>query len=61
MPAGTDRLRLSPVACADGIRSPWLSNNPGVSDVLNNQADPTDPAQDIPTVDRNSLSAFGCV
>ena len=41
--AGTDLLRLSPAAYADGISSPSLPNNPGarvVSDILNNQADP---------------------
>jgi hypothetical protein len=60
--AGTDLLRLSPTAYADGISTPSLANDPSprvVSDILNNQADPNNPSQDIPTVDQNSLSDFG--
>jgi hypothetical protein len=59
--AGTDLLRVSPVAYADGISSPSLPNNPGarvLSDELNNQASPTG-SGDITTVDQNSLSDFG--
>ena len=60
--AGTDLVRVSPVAYADGISSPSLPRNPSarvVSDVLNNQAAATDPSADIATVDQNSLSDFG--
>ncbi len=60
--AGTDLLRVSPVAYADGISSPSLPNNPSarvVSDLLNNQSDPSNPAQDLNTIDQNNLSDFG--
>jgi hypothetical protein len=62
--ANTDLLRISPVAYADGISSPSLPNNPGarvLSDLLNNQADPSNPSQDVNTTDANSLSDFGYV
>jgi hypothetical protein len=62
--AGTDLLRISPAAYTDGISSPSLTNDPSarvVSDILNSQADPTDPSQEIQTVDQNSLSDFGYV
>jgi hypothetical protein len=60
--AGTDLLRVSPAAYADGISSPSLANNPSpraLSDLLNNQADPNNPTQDLNTVDASSLSDFG--
>jgi peroxidase len=60
--AGTDLLRLAPVGYADGIDAPALPNDlsaRAISDIVNNQADPADPSQDIQTVDRNSLSDFG--
>jgi hypothetical protein len=60
--AGTDLLRVSPVAYADGISAPSLASNPSarvVSDILNNQADPADPSQDLNTFDAQSLSDFG--
>src|SRR5262249_48504856 len=59
--AGTDLLRISPAAYADGISAPSLASNPGarvISDILNNQANPADPSQDLNTVDANSLSDF---
>jgi peroxidase len=62
--AGTDLLRLSPVAYADGKGSPSLPNNASarvISDILNNQAVPGDPSEDLATVDKNSLSDFGYV
>ncbi len=62
--AGTDLIRLSPAAYADGIIAPSLANDPSarvVSDILNNQADPSNPSQDIATIDQNSLSDFGYV
>jgi hypothetical protein len=60
--AGTDLLRVSPSAYADGISSPSLPNNASarvISDLLNNQADPNNQSQDINTVDQKSLSDFG--
>jgi hypothetical protein len=60
--AGTDLLRLSPVAYADGVSAPSLPNNPSarvVSDILNNQADPNNPGQDLNTVNQQGLSDFG--
>jgi hypothetical protein len=60
--AGTDLLRVSPAAYADGVSAPSLPNNPGaraLSDLLNNQADPNNPGQDLNTVDQQSLSDFG--
>jgi hypothetical protein len=62
--AGTDLLRVSPVAYADGVSAPSLPNDPSarlVSNILNNQADPNNPSQDLSTVDGNSLSDFGYV
>jgi hypothetical protein len=64
--AGTDLLRISPVAYADGISSPSLSgpNNPSArlaSDLISNQANPLNPSADLQTVDQNSLSDFGYV
>src|SRR5262249_22503761 len=60
--AGTDLLRVSPAAYADGISAPSLPGNPSArvfSDILNNQANPSDPSQDVNTVDGQSLSDFG--
>ena len=60
--AGTDLLRVSPAAYANGIGSPALPQNPSarvISDLLNNQANPADPSQDLNTVDAKSLSDFG--
>jgi hypothetical protein len=62
--AGTDLLRLSPVAYADGISSPSLPGNPSarvISDLISNQADPNNLSQDIATVEQGSLSDFGYV
>jgi hypothetical protein len=55
-------VRVSPAAYADGTSAPSLPDNPSarlVSNILNNQADPNNPSQDITTVDQNSLSDFG--
>jgi hypothetical protein len=60
--AGTDLLRTSPVAYADGTSSPSLPQDQSarvISDILNNQADPSNPSQDLNTVDALSLSDFG--
>jgi peroxidase len=61
---GTDLLRVSPVAYADGISSPSLPNDPSarvISDIVNNQDDPNNPGQDLETIDQNGLSDFGYV
>jgi hypothetical protein len=60
--ACTDLLRVSPAAYADGISAPSLASDPSarvISDILNNQANPADPSQDLNTLDANSLSDFG--
>jgi hypothetical protein len=60
--AGTDLLRVSQAAYADGVNAPSLAGNASarvISDILNNQADPNNPTQDLNTVDQNSLSDFG--
>jgi hypothetical protein len=62
--AGSDLLRNSPVAYADGISAPSLASNPSarlISDLVSNQADPAHPLQDIQTVDQASLSDWGYV
>jgi hypothetical protein len=62
--AGTDLIRISPVAYADGISAPSLPQDPSarvVSDTVNNQDDPNNPGQDLNTIDQNSLSDFGYV
>lgn len=61
---GTDLLRVSPVAYADGISSPSLANNPSarvISDQLNNQSPSANSTADVQTSDQNSLSDFGYV
>jgi peroxidase len=60
--AGSDLLRMSPAAYADGVSAPSLANNASarvISDILNNQADPQNLTQDLQTVDQKSLSDFG--
>jgi hypothetical protein len=60
--AGTNLLRISPVAYANGMSVPSLPQNPSarvISDILNNQANPADPSQDLNTVDAQNLSDFG--
>ena len=60
--AGTDLVRISPVAYSNGISSPSLATSPGprvLSDILNNQADPSNPSQDLNTIDANNLTDFG--
>src|SRR5262249_3546124 len=50
--AGTDLLRVSPVGYADGISAPSLPQDPSaraISNILNNQAGPNDPSQDMNT------------
>jgi peroxidase len=60
--AGSDLIRLAAAAYANGVNTPALSNNlsaRSISNTLNNQADPNDPAQDLATIDQNSLSDYG--
>ena len=62
--AGTDLLRESAPAYANGYSNPSLSYNPSarvISDILNNQNDPNNPGQDLTTIDTNNLSDFGYV
>jgi peroxidase len=62
--AGTDLIRLSPVAYADKISTPSLPQDKSareISNLLNNQADPGDPTEDVNTIDQQSLSDFGYV
>jgi hypothetical protein len=62
--AGTDLLRTSPVAYADGVSSPSLPDNPSarlISNILNDQSDPNNPGTDLSIVDGNNLSDFGYV
>jgi hypothetical protein len=59
--AGTDLIRLTPAAYADGIASPSLPQDASarlISDIVNNQADPAATSQDIATVNQQSLSDF---
>jgi hypothetical protein len=60
--AGSHLIRESPVGYADGISAPSLPQDQSaraISNILNNQADPSDPSQEINTVDQNNLSDFG--
>ena len=60
--AGADLIRLAAAAYADGIGTPSLATDisaRAVSNILNSQADPNSPSQDVQTVDQNSLSDFG--
>jgi peroxidase len=60
--AGTDLLRVSAAAYANGINSPSLPQDQSarvISDILNNQTNPTDTSTDLNTVDASSLSDFG--
>ena len=59
--AGADLLRLTPAEYANGYNSPSLPQDPSprlISDIVNSQADPADPSQDIETVNQRSLSAL---
>ncbi|HLN31020.1 MAG TPA: peroxidase family protein [Gemmataceae bacterium] len=59
--AGVDLQRLSPAEYTNGYNSPSLAQDPSprlISDILNNQADPANPSQDIATVNQQSLSDF---
>ncbi len=59
--AGTDLTRLTPAEYADGVDAPSLPLAPNprlISNIVNNQADPANPAQDLATVNQQSLSDF---
>lgn len=59
--AGTDLVRLTPAEYANGINTPSLPQDASprvISDIVNNQADPADPSEDIATVNQQSLSDF---
>jgi peroxidase len=55
---------LPAAAYADGISAPSLPQDPSartISNILNSQADPNNPSQNLQTVDQNSLTDFGYV
>ena len=55
--AGTDLLRLTPAQYANGINSPSLPQDPSarlISNIVNNQADPANPSQDINTTNAST-------
>ncbi len=59
--AGADLIRLTPAEYADGVDAPSLPQDPSarlISNIVNNQADPANPSQDIATVNQQSLSDF---
>lgn len=60
--AGTDLIRLTAAAYADGVDSPNLSGDQSaraISNILNSQAVSATDDTDIATIDANSLSDFG--
>lgn len=60
--ANIDLIRLAKAAYGNGLNSPSLAGDQSartISNLLNNQADPANPAADIATIDQNSLSDFG--
>jgi hypothetical protein len=62
--AGTDLLRVSPAAYADGVSAPSLPQGQSaraISNLLNDQTDPNNPSQDLNTVNSKSLSDFAYV
>jgi hypothetical protein len=62
--AGTDLIRISPVAYANGISAASQPNTispRALSNVLNDQIDPNNPSQDLTTVNSQSLSDFAYV
>jgi peroxidase len=59
--AGTDLIRLTPAEYANGVSTPSLPQDASarlISDIVNNQANPADPSQDVNTVNQQSLSDF---
>jgi hypothetical protein len=62
--AGTDLLRISPVAYADGISAPSQPNTLSprfISNALNDQTDTNNPAQDLSPPQSRDLSDFAYV
>jgi hypothetical protein len=62
--AGTDLLRISPVAYADGISTPSQPNTLSprfISNALNDQTDPNNPSQDLSPPQTRDLSDFAYV
>jgi hypothetical protein len=62
--AGTDLIRISPVAYADGISAPSQPNSLSprfVSNALNDQTDPNNPSQDLSPPQSKDLSDFAYV
>jgi hypothetical protein len=60
--AGIDLLRIAPAGYADGISTPSLPTDisaRAISNIVNSQADPNNPGQDLNTVDQQNLSDFG--
>ncbi len=54
-------MRLTPAQYANGYSTPSLPQDPSarlISNLVNSQADPADPSQDIATVNQQSLSDF---
>ena len=59
--AGADLVRLSPAEYTNGYNSPSLAQDPSarlISNIINSQANPANPSQDIATVNQRSLSAL---
>ncbi len=59
--AGADLVRLTPAEYANGYSSPSLPQDASarlISNIVNNQADPANPSQDVATVNQQSLSDF---
>ncbi|HEX4072022.1 MAG TPA: peroxidase family protein, partial [Planctomycetaceae bacterium] len=59
--AGNDLVRLTPAQYANGYSTPSLPQDSSarlISNLVNSQADPADPSQDIATVNQQSLSDF---
>jgi hypothetical protein len=59
--AGSDLLRRSPVGYADGISAPSLPQDQSaraISNILNDQTDPKNPAQDLDILNSKNLSDF---
>ena len=57
--AGTDLIRIAAAAYADGISTPAGANRPGaraISNALSDQTDPSNPSQDLNTINQKSLS-----
>ena len=60
--AGSDLLRLSPAAYADGVSFPNLPSDLSareISNLVNSQTDPNDTSTELNTTDGNNLSDFG--